>query len=60
MAAGEARGEWASLALPGDLASGVYRVYAGWYHYPELVNFCVLQDDACAANDLLIGTVRVG
>lgn len=57
--AGEARGEWASLTLPPSLPPGIYRVYAGWYNYPDLANFCVLQEDVCAANALFLGTVRV-
>ncbi len=57
--AGESRAEWVSLALSPDLPPGDYRVYAGWYAYPDLVNFCVLADDACAGNELLLGVLRV-
>ena len=57
--AGEARAEWVSLELPPDLPAGEYRVYAGWYTAPEVVNFCVLADDACVANEALLGVVTV-
>jgi hypothetical protein len=59
VAAGETRAEWVTLSLPPDLPPGEYRVYAGWYTYPELVNFCVLEGDACTANELLLDTLRV-
>jgi hypothetical protein len=59
IAAGETRAEWVTLALPPDLPPGAYRVYAGWYTYPDLVNFCVLETDACAANEMLLGVIRV-
>ncbi|MFN8377794.1 MAG: hypothetical protein U0452_03910 [Anaerolineae bacterium] len=57
--AGETRAEWVSIDLPPDLPPGEYRVYAGWYTAPEVVNFCVLENDACAANEALLGGVTV-
>ena len=59
MAAGETLAEWVSVALPPDLPAGDYRVYAGWYTAPDIVNFCVVVDDACAANEALLGVVGV-
>lgn len=59
VSAGETLAEWVSVALPPDLPAGDYRVYAGWYTAPGIVNFCVVVDDACAANEALLGVVRV-
>ena len=33
--------EIASVALPADLAPGMYDVYAGWYAYPSLARLAV-------------------
>ncbi len=59
VAAGTTWAEWVALALPPDLAPGDYRVTAGWYTYPELTNFCLLANDACAAHEALLGSVRL-
>jgi hypothetical protein len=40
-----AGGQWAEaveVALPDDLAAGTYRVYVGWYTYPDITRFAVL------------------
>ncbi|RMF78244.1 MAG: hypothetical protein D6737_15410 [Chloroflexi bacterium] len=49
-----------SLSLPDD-ASGEYRVYTGWYTYPDIARFAVL-DDVPGAGDgwVLLGTICVG
>jgi hypothetical protein len=57
--AGEKRAEWVSLTLPADLPPGEYRVYAGWYTMPDVVNFCRLEGEACAGNEALLGVLRV-
>jgi hypothetical protein len=41
------------VALPGDLRSGTYRVYAGWYTYPDTARFQVLTDVDGAQNNLI-------
>jgi hypothetical protein len=57
--AGERRAEWVTLSLPPDLPPGDYRVFAGWYTLPDVINFCRLEGDGCAGNEALLGTVRV-
>jgi hypothetical protein len=57
--AGESRAEWVTLALPSDLPPGDYRIVAGWYTQPDLVNFCALDGETCAGNEALLGSVRV-
>jgi hypothetical protein len=42
-----------------DLPQGEYQVSAGWYTYPDIVNFCVLENGTCVANEVQIGTVRI-
>jgi hypothetical protein len=42
--AGAQRLETLDLNLPSELAAGTYRVYVGWYSYPDLVRFPVLSD----------------
>ncbi len=40
-------GQWVEtvgLSLPSDLPAGAYKVYVGWYTYPELTRFKVLSD----------------
>ena len=51
--------EQVDVPLPADLTPGEYRVYVGWYTYPEVVNFCVLENGACVRNEALIGTVEI-
>ena len=57
--AGSAWAEQVDLSLPLDLPPGEYTVYAGWYTYPEIVNYCSPQDSACGAREILLGTVQV-
>jgi hypothetical protein len=57
--AGSAWAEQVDITLPADLPPGVYRVYAGWYPYPDIVNFCVLENGACSANGVLVGAVEI-
>ncbi|MGQ9889563.1 MAG: hypothetical protein ACUVSX_13895, partial [Aggregatilineales bacterium] len=60
IASGSAWAEALTLSLPGDLAPGEYRVYAGWYAYPGLARFPVLTAVEGAQDGLaLLGTVRV-
>jgi hypothetical protein len=42
--AGAQRLETLNLDLASDLPPGIYRVYVGWYSYPDLVRFPVLSD----------------
>jgi hypothetical protein len=59
---GEANSQWfeqVNVTLPADLPPGEYRVYAGWYTYPEIANLCVLEDDVCVANEAFIGAVEI-
>lgn len=56
---GSAWAEQVDLSLPDDLPPGDYNIYAGWYTYPEIANFCVQENGACAANEALIGTVQI-
>jgi len=60
VAAGEARLDTAVLDLPAHLPAGEYRLFAGWYRYPEIAPFCVLEDSRCAGNELLIGVIELG
>src|SRR5690606_7278065 len=58
----EAGSQWSEqmdITLPSDLPAGEYRVYAGWYTYPDIVNFCVLENESCAANEALIGVITL-
>ncbi|MEP7291150.1 MAG: hypothetical protein ABI835_05175, partial [Chloroflexota bacterium] len=59
IAGGETRAEAVSIALPADLPPGEYTVSAGWYSYPEIANFCVLNDGACGENAAMLGTFTV-
>jgi hypothetical protein len=60
VAAGETWAEALPLPLPADLPEGGYRVYVGWYTYPDIVNYCVVQDDECRASETLIADIYVG
>jgi len=52
--------EQVSIDLPDDLTGGPYRVYAGWYTYPDFTRFAVLSDVAGAPDSwVLLGTVEV-
>lgn len=53
---GEARAERVVLDLPANLPPGEYRLFAGWYTYPELTRFAVLSAVEGAAD----GMARVG
>ena len=57
--AGDHAAEQVDLVLPIDLPAGVYTVLTGWYTYPEIANYCVLSDGACAANALTLGSVEI-
>lgn len=60
IAAGSAWAEALTLSLPSHLPPGEYRVYAGWYAYPDLARFPVLTAVEGAQDGLaLLGTVRV-
>jgi len=49
----------AVILLPPDLAPGSFRVFTGWYRFPEIASFCRLEDDTCRGSDVEIGiTVR--
>ncbi|MCA0455087.1 MAG: hypothetical protein LCI00_14025 [Chloroflexi bacterium] len=54
--AGGAWVETVSLGLPADLSAGEYRVFVGWYTYPDLTRFPVLTAVEGAAD----GMARVG
>jgi hypothetical protein len=58
--AGEARAETVAIPLPQDLAPGQYTVSAGWYSYPEISNFCVLDGATCGERAAPLGTFTVG
>ena len=59
--AGDALAEIVTLELPPDLPAGTYRVFAGWYTYPDSVRFPVLADVPGAADGYaLVGEYRVG
>ncbi len=45
-----------NLNLPADLATGTYKVYVGWYTYPDLNRFPVLSDVPGAQD----GTAYIG
>lgn len=48
------------LMLPPDLAPGTYRVHAGWYSYPSLERFAVMDDvPGAEINYPLIATFEV-
>jgi hypothetical protein len=59
-----AGGMWAesvNIALPDDLLPGMYRVYAGWYTYPDATRFNVLSDGDGAQNNLVfVGAFEIG
>lgn len=57
--AGETRAETVEITLPDDLPPGEYTVSAGWYTYPEMVNFCVLVNGVCSGNAATLGTFTV-
>jgi hypothetical protein len=46
--------ETVRLNLPADLKAGEYRVYAGWYSYPDLTRFGVLSDVEGAQDGLAL------
>jgi len=56
-------GQWVetvSLDLPHDLAAGEYKVYVGWYTYPDMTRFKVLSDVPGAQDNWAqIGTFTV-
>lgn len=53
--------ETVAIALPGDLPPGEYKVYTGWYAYPDTVPFPILSDVPNAAGGrLLIGMFTLG
>ena len=58
-----AGGEWVetvSLGLPDDLPAGEYRLFVGWYTYPDLTRFPVLSPVAGAADSMaLVGTFTI-
>lgn len=59
--AGDGLAEIVRLDVPPDLPEGDYKVYAGWYRYPELTRFPVQSPVEGAENGLaLVGVVRVG
>ncbi len=58
--AGGAWAESANIALPDNLPSGTYRVYVGWYTYPDAARFKVLSDVDGAQNNLIfLGTFKL-
>lgn len=58
--AGSMWAEAVNVVLPGDLLPGMYRVYTGWYTYPDTVRFNVLSDVDGARNNLvLIGAFEI-
>ncbi|NDJ62380.1 MAG: hypothetical protein GYB67_14730, partial [Chloroflexi bacterium] len=60
VAAGAARAEIVDLRLPDDLTMGTYRVYAGWYTFPDITRFDVLSDVPGALDRVvLIGEFEV-
>jgi hypothetical protein len=49
--------EWVEtvrLDLPSDLPDGTYRIYVGWYTYPDLTRFPVLSDVEGARDSLAL------
>lgn len=57
-AAGSQWVEQVMLELPDNLAAGTYRVYVGWYTYPDFTRFNVLSDLDGAQDGLaLVGQV---
>lgn len=50
--AGEMRVDRVLLELPADLPAGEYRLFAGWYTYPDLTRFPVLSAVAGAADSM--------
>ena len=46
--------ERVAINLPEDLPAGSYRVYTGWYHYPDLTRFDVLSGIDGAEDDLVL------
>ena len=60
IAAGEQLNERVSLALPDDLPPGEYRVYTGWYTFPELTRLDVQADVEGSVNNwVLLDTLTV-
>ncbi|MBK9750956.1 MAG: hypothetical protein IPO91_29905 [Chloroflexi bacterium] len=59
-----ARSAWAeevTINFENPLSEGEYHVFVGWYTYPEIAPFCVLNaEGSCAANEVEIGTFQVG
>ena len=59
-----ARSAWAEevpINFETPLPEGEYRVFVGWYTYPEIAPFCVLNPEgSCAGNEVEIGTFQVG
>ncbi len=46
--------ERVAIRLPEDLPAGTYRVYTGWYHYPDLTRFDVFSGVEGAEDDLVL------
>jgi hypothetical protein len=59
IAGGESRAEALQIPLPADLPAGEYTVSVGWYTYPDITNFCLMNDSACSRNPVRLGTVLV-
>ncbi|MCC6614616.1 MAG: hypothetical protein IT320_14135 [Anaerolineae bacterium] len=45
LAAGTARSEEVAIMLPDDLPPGEYQVVAGWYRYPDITPYRLLDDE---------------
>jgi hypothetical protein len=58
LAAGERRTEIVTLPTE-TLPPGTYRLYAGWYTFPDIASFCRLANDACAGTEVLLGEVVI-
>jgi hypothetical protein len=61
-AAGSTWTESVTIRFEQPLAAGEYRVFVGWYVYPEIAPFCVLNaNGACGdQRDVQMGAFRVG
>ncbi|MBE2182758.1 MAG: hypothetical protein IAE89_04965 [Anaerolineae bacterium] len=60
ISAGEARADTAMLTLPDTLPEGDYQLSAGWYRYPEITPYCVLDDERCIGSETQIGVIAIG
>ncbi|MEO8610026.1 MAG: hypothetical protein ABI690_19185 [Chloroflexota bacterium] len=62
-AAGGGWAESVSISLPTNLSAGSYKVYVGWYTYPDTTPFTILSDSTDAQNAqngvLEIGTFSI-